>query len=122
MEPQKIASHVEVSRKLMADGGFLIPELFRPRLLAQNEHAAEKAARKAKRDAARAEADERHRLARERVDPALVPVLDHHGPVVSQDYGYGQVACEGCDAGWNAEDNPEWPCSTWLLIAGDPRL
>lgn len=45
--------------------------------------------------------------------PALMPVIDHHSPELSE---YGTVSCQGCDAGAYAEDDPGWPCSTIELI------
>lgn len=42
-----------------------------------------------------------------------------HSPVTSRRW---QLYCNGCDAGSYAEDSPEWPCTTALLIADELDL
>lgn len=65
-----------------------------------------------------AAAQARHAAARARLDgEKLREVLDHHGPCVYETESWAH--CAGCDPGAYAEDDPEWPCSTWLLIMGE---
>ena len=62
-----------------------------------------------------------HQELRDQVRPYLTEmgavlskVIEHHAPASHTSGGPG---CTGCDNGAYAEDDPEWPCSTIILIA-----
>lgn len=61
-----------------------------------------------------AEATALHEAVRAVASGLLRDVLDHHRPVEAT---WGGAVCGGCDLGPHPEDLPDWPCSTWTMIA-----
>ena len=117
---QRLTAGIVVPRELLADM-LDMQRAYAPLLGPDTRTPAERAAAKAEREAedARklADAQARHAAARAKVDGKLAEVLDAHGPM-SPGYALWPV-CLGCDIdGYDAEP-PEWPCSTWALIADE---
>lgn len=110
-------SYIAVSAELFADRIDLAPLLYgRPWTAEERE-----TARRLRVEQALAQmrwAAARHAAVRRQVDGRLREVLEHHGPHMDGSSG-SRVTCSGCDAGGHAEEDPDWPCSTWTLISGE---
>lgn len=66
------------------------------------------------------EAHARHAAVLERArlhSSITAAVLDLHGPELP-DSAFRPI-CEGCDWGPGDAEPPEWPCTTWTLIADE---
>lgn len=107
---RKRAVYLPISREALAD---YRPETLTPAERAERERAA--AEWRARRAAEQAERLAAHGVLVATTVGLRRAVVELHAPATSVG---GDLVCHGCDAGSYAEENPEWPCSTYRLAAG----